>query len=433
MAEAVVAPKCAPEPPIRAGSAARENLRQLVLLRNLAVAGQAITVMVAGRILEIPLPFFALTVAISFLALFNVATWLRLQKNWPVTEQEFFAQLLVDVLVLAFLLYHTGGADNPFKGLFLVPLTITAAYLPWSYTWMLAGFTLAAFTFLMFEHSHVTMADGSPIPRQWMLIAMWINYVVAAVLIAYFVVKIAATLRGHDQALARAKERELNNECLIGLAALAAGAAHELSSPLSTMSVVIKELQHENQDMRDSLDILARQIDACKGTLTNLMAAAGQTRLEGGSKMPVPDFLESIVDKYRVLRPGVPLRTEWTGIQPAPVIVGEQTLRQALMNLLNNAADASPDAVELAADWDRETMRIEIRDRGPGIPTHLAENLGKPFFTTKGPGNGNGLGLFLTNSTINRFGGTVEMFNRPEGGACIRVALPLAQLLVSPV
>ena len=129
--------------------------------------------------------------------------------------------------------------------------------------------------------------------------------------------------------------------------------------------------------------------------------------------------------QWQLLRPQVQLTTDFVGEQPAPLIAVERTLDQALMNLINNAADVSPDQVELSAHWDAAQLQIEIRDRGPGISAEVAARAGEAFFTTKGPAHGLGIGLFLANASIERAGGTVSLFNRDGGGACVRVSLPL--------
>ncbi len=228
---------------------ARNSLRQLVLLRAIAIAGQIITVAFVHGVLAIPLPLVPLALGIGFLALFNLATWLRLRLTRLVSDGELFAQILADVAVFSVLLYFAGGAANPFAGMYVLPLAIAAAALPRAYAWSVAAATGAGYLLLMFFNTPLTQAGGEPIGSGLFIAGAGINFAITAGLIAYFVVRITGALREHERLLARARESELNNERIVQLGAFAAGAAHELGTPLSTMAVVVKELQERWRKM----------------------------------------------------------------------------------------------------------------------------------------------------------------------------------------
>lgn len=413
---------------------ARNSLRQLVLLRTIAIAGQIITVAFVHGVLVIPLPLVPLALGVGFLALFNLATWLRLGLARPVVDGELFAQILVDVAVFSVLLYFAGGAANPFAGMYVLPLAIAAAVLPRAYAWSVAAAAGASYLLLMFFNRPLTQADGEPIDSGLFVAGVGINFAITAGLIAYFVVKIADMLREHERLLALARESDLNNQRIVQLGALAAGAAHELGTPLSTMAVVVKELLSrwpDKPELLSELKIVSDQIDLCKGTLSNLLASAGHTRMDGGGKLALDEFLNSVVENCRLMRPRAVITCCCDGTRPAPEIVVEQGLRQAIMNLLNNAADASPEQVNVDGQWNERELRIRISDRGRGIPPEAADKIGRVFFTTKQPGEGSGVGLMLSSTIIGRFGGSIKLFNQPEGGACTEVRLPLAPYLVS--
>ena len=414
---------------------ARDNLRQLALFRTIAITGQIITVAYVSGVLEIPLPLAPLAGGIGFLALFNLATWFRLNFARPVSEGELFTQILVDVAVFTALLYFTGGASNPFAGMYVLHLIIAAAMLPWRSTWIVAAITGACYLLLMYFNVPLMHEYGGPVDHRLHIAGMAVNFLVTAGMIVYFVVKITSTLREHERLLLQAKESELNNARIVQLGAFAAGAAHELSTPLATMAVVVKELQgrsHRRPELLDDLRVISDQIELCKSALSNLLASAGQTRMDSGGKLALDDFLKAVVEKCKSMRPNVALTCRCHGTVPVPEIVAEQSVRQAILNLLNNAADASPDHVDVEGHWNEEELLIRICDKGNGIPAEAADKIGKVFFTTKPPGQGNGMGLVLTNAIISRFGGSVNLFNRPEEcGACTEVRLPLAPFLVS--
>ena len=417
---------------------ARDHLRQLVLLRAIAIAGQIVTVAFVNSVLDVALPLLPLAAGIGFLAVFNVATGLRLRLRQPVSDGELFAQILADVGAFTVLLYFTGGAANPFASMYVLNIAVAAAVLPRAYTWNVAGVAGAGYLLLAFFNVPLARENGELLHEHHELIAIALgsSFAITAALIAYFLVKITDSLREHQRLLVDAREKELNNERIVQLGALAAGAAHELSTPLATMAVVVKELGtrcdcSQKPELLSELRIVSDQIELCKGALSSLLASAGQTRMDGGGKVALDRFLEALVENCRLMRPKTAVTWRCEGTQPAPEIVVEQTLQQAIMNLLNNAADASPDCVDVEGHWNDRELYIRICDRGEGIAPETADKIGRAFFTTKPAGQGNGVGLVLSRTIIGRFGGSVRLFNQPECGACTEVRLPLAPFLVS--
>ncbi len=184
----------------------------------------------------------------------------------------------------------------------------------------------------------------------------------------------------------------------------------------------------DTPERRRDTAILAAQIDACRQALANLRAAAGHARVEDGQRETVDAFVASTVARFRALRSDVRLEAHADGPAPAPEIAADPSLRQALLILLNNAADASPDHVDLDARWDADSLHLAVGDRGAGVPVGSLDKLGRAFFTTKPPGKGTGIGLVLTASTVGRLGGTVRWSNRADGGLVAQIRLPLASL-----
>lgn len=403
-------------------------MQRLFLLRNIVIVAQCLTLALAYSVLEMELPWTEMVVVAVMLAALNLATWIRLRRKWPVSSIEFFAQLLVDVLALSALLYFSGGSTNPFISLYLLPLTIAAAALPWAYTWIMAAITISCYTLLLFYYvplPHNHEEHGSEFIMH--VSGMWLAFVLSTVLIAWFVVKMGISIRERDKDLALAREQALRNEQIIALGTLAAGAAHELGTPLATMAIVTGELQHEYTDdveFQGNIGILRDQITHCKHTLTQLLADAGQARAEDGSGQAVDYFLRQVLDKWQLMRPSVKFTYRGSGVQPAPQILNTQLLSQSILNLLNNAADASLKHIEIEVTWDDRELHLQILDDGDGLTGEAVQRAGQAFFTTKGSGKGFGIGLFLANANIERFGGRVRLTNR-EGGACTQVILPL--------
>jgi two-component system sensor histidine kinase RegB len=263
---------------------------------------------------------------------------------------------------------------------------------------------------------------------------MWFGFVFSAVLVAYFVVEMANTLRERERHLAEIREQTLRNERVVALGTLAAGAAHEMGTPLGTMAILIREIESEcdcadNEDLRDKMKILREQVVRCKKALSVMSATAGEIRAEAGHVMPLVGYLDDIVESWRRQRLNTKLDYQKSGPLPA-CILAEQTLTHALVNILNNAADVSPQGIELIVRWDRRRATLRIMDHGPGIAPTVSERLGKAPVSTKEQGLG--VGLFLAFATIERLGGRIEMAPRPEGGTCTTLVLPLVAAPESP-
>lgn len=409
---------------------ARHNLRQLVVMRNIAITAQTLTVMVTRHALDIDLPLGAMALTILALLLFNLATWRRLASVRPVTDRELLSQLLVDVGALSMLLAMAGGGTNPFIGLLLLPLAITAASLPWTYTWIVALVTVACYSLLVLFFRPLFEAGGEARYLQLLVAGMWVNYAVTAGMVAHFVARISLALRRSERIFATRRESEMCNEHLARIGVLAAGAAHELAQPLSTMAVLIREMENrpgQDEEYQAMLRTAASQLRRCQDTLGSLLSYGRNTfdARSGFQALPLDAFVRELLEAFEARRPGVRVSLLVDTDGTAPTLHHDLALRQGLLNLLGNAADVSPDWVQVRIGWDAEVLRIAVHDHGPGIPPELKERVGKLFFTTKEKGAGNGLGLALARTAVARLGGSLELRNDPDGGACAEILLPV--------
>ena len=399
------------------------QLRRLASLRSLAMAAQLSALWLAWRVLKLDLAWSAMLFGITLLAIVNLYTLLRLRSVRPVTNLELFAQLAIDVVVLSLLLYYAGGSTNPFVSLYLLPLVIAAATLPAAYTWSMAALTTACYSWLMVYHIPLPQKDMEmDNPFNVHVLGMWMGFVISAAVVASFVVRMANAVRSRDELLVEVREEILRNERIVALGTQAAGAAHELGTPLSTMAVVINELQHTDPaGLQESLCLLDEQIRLCRRILDKMLLDAqdsGACRMQAAN-----EFMAEVLDEWQLLRPAAQYR--YAGDERMPAISVDVTLRAALMNLLNNAADASDLPIEIFTRSENGGFIIEIRDQGPGLSEEVTLKAGSAFFTTKPQGRG--LGLFLANATIERMGGTVRLHNRDGGGATTEIHLPLVQ------
>jgi two-component system, sensor histidine kinase RegB len=400
-------------------------LRNLFILRLYAIGGQLLALFAADYWLDIALPLAAMLTVTALLIALDVVTWLRLAQPWPVTALEFFVQLLADMAALTMLLYYSGGASNPFVSLYLLPIIIAATTLPAAFAWATTVLSIIAYSLLTRLFVPLSLPPGE-VEFSLHLAGMWLNFIVSAVLIAYFIGKMAGSIRLRDQALARIRETRLHDEQIVALGSLAAGAAHELSTPLATMNIVADELQHDYADdaeLTQSLQILHNQVAACKTILTRLTSVGASGRTESAAVMSVDRWLDKLLEQWQLMRPQAQVTTRWLGRLQTPAIMVDDSLNQALLNLCNNAADAANNQVEIELDWDEQTLQIDILDRGTGFSNDALS--GAVFFTTKREQGGFGIGLFLANASIERYGGSVALLSREGGGAHVAVRLPL--------
>lgn len=430
----------------------RENLNWLYILRNLLLFGVVISVFIAVHGLGIELPMNQLWLAIFAISILNLYTWLRLRTPEPVTEHEIFSQICMDVLALAYLLYLTGGASNPIIWVFLLPLIVTAIMLPQSYAWNMVIITSCVYTVLIAynvplpalaphsEHHMTNLTPEMSLRMQLLedrryfnlhVFGMWFGFVFSAGLVAFFIIALAKTLKERERSLAEARESALRDERVVSLGTLAASAAHDMGTPLGTIAILAHEMaeefpEHRFPELNQKLVILKQQLDRCKQALSVMSASAGEMRAESGQVMLVSDYIDQVLNQWRVHKPSTKLNLFVSGdVDTQAEIIAERTLTHSLINILNNAAEATDgDAgIEFHAHWDDFTLILKIRDFGPGLPVEFVDFAGqKPVKSNK---QGMGVGLFLTYTTIKRLGGTIRFNNLETGGACVEISLPI--------
>ncbi|MEP7181995.1 MAG: ATP-binding protein [Betaproteobacteria bacterium] len=425
---AMRAPAAASPRPV-ANPARLASLRQLMALRGIAIGGQ-LTAIATATALGVALPLGSMIVVLALLAALNLWTWRRLESGAAATHPEVGAHLIFDLAAFTLLLSLAGGLSNPFAVLFLLHVTLAALLLP---PRLAIAITVAvvACVAAVSGTPDLRLASGEPVGDGALAAGSLAAYALAAAVLAWFVVRVVAAWREDALMLAEAAQRAQNDAAVMRIGALAAGAAHELATPLTTIAVIAGELKRDGStpDVRRDARLLAEQVDACRQTLASMMALAEHAREPAAGAAPLDAYLDGVIATFSTTRPDIPVDVRWSGPRPAPQIVPDAALKQALLILLNNAGDASPHHVDIEARWDGTAVRVAVGDRGPGFAPQDLRRLGRMFFTTKPHGKGTGLGLVLTTATVERFGGAVEWSNRPDGGAVAAVRLPIGSLL----
>lgn len=413
-------------------SAPRTGLQRVLMLRTLVAATGLLGAIVFDAISPLDLPLSTVMALLLGIALSLAAGLWRVRHAVLITPNELALHLSLDFLFLTALLVYTGGAANPLISYLLVLLAVSATLLSTLWANLFALLAITIYTVLLVADLLTNQHSAHMPGFQLHLVGMWVTFVVSAAVITVFVGRMAAAIRSRELTLARSRENELRNEQLIAIGTLAAGTAHALGTPLSTMSVLLSELDRNNPDeplgpaTRADLRLLREQVRRCVQSLddlTRLYHRQGRPR----SSVSVAEFHTAIRDYVVNIHPHARLKFDLPHNAESLMISGDITLRHALINIIENAIRAATHEVQVSYMPDPATddmLQIDVKDDGPGVPARVMENMGEPFISTR-PGN-MGLGIFLANASIQRHGGTIEMFNLKQGGAHTLVRLPVA-------
>ncbi len=407
------------------------NFFWLLRLRWGAVLGQVLVILLAHEIGGVELPMVPLAALVGFSVAVNLAGVAWERRGAEIPAEAVPALIALDVLLLTGLLYFTGGSENPFSSLYVVHIALAAVVLPPLQTWGLVGLALGCLGALFFGHRPLPPAGPEALGVHGHLGGTWASFLVASVFIVYFVQRVTGALNRREAELSRARELSARSEKLASLATLSAGAAHELSTPLSTIAVVAKELEHllvkekAPEHAVEDARLIREQVQRCRTILSQMAADAGDASGERAQPVTIERLLaltvEGLPEPDRVHLHIDDAVTASSGFLPA------RAVSQALRSLVKNALQASSGPVQLRARTadDGLAWRIEVEDRGAGMPRDVLSRAGDPFFTTKQPGAGMGLGLFLARAVLERSGGRLELSSQPGEGTIARVLLPL--------
>ncbi len=403
----------------------------LAWLRLTAIAGQSIAVLVVAFGLHLAIPVHALFAGIAVLSAFAALAFWRLRRPWPLSEAEAIAHIAADMLVLGYLLYLTGGASNPFVTLLLVPIALAAAALSRPGIGIVATLSGLAYLLLLRWYLPLPQLHADNYSDFHLLVAgMAVNFAIAALMLGVFIARLAAALRTEQVEVQRVRERALRDEGILAIATQAAGAAHELNTPLSTMRTLLTELGREHAaepQLAEDLDLLGGQIERCRGILREMVAVGKAQLSQSPEATALGTFVQSCLEQFRLLRPEADVQLAMNPALTATRLRVPPGLRHALVNLLNNAAEASAlndsHDIALTLGVDAGWLQIAVRDHGPGFADTPAA-LGQ--LGVSGKQSGLGLGLALAEATAERLNGELAAGNAAGGGAEIRLRLPLA-------
>lgn len=401
-------------------------LRNLVVLRWLAVGGQVVTITLAVHLLGIPLRAPPLWAGVAALAAFNLWAGWRARHAARVGAGEVVAQVAVDIVVLAWQIGCSGGAMNPFAPLFLLPIALLAVALPTAWVVLTAalcclGYAASAVLGAPLPHRHGAAVD----PFNLHLAGMAVMFAISVAVVTFFLTRLAQALRERERELARLREQFARNEGILALATHAAAVAHELNTPLATLTLMLEDRLDQTSPGTDraELETMATLVDACRDRVRELAAPADRSAID---ERPLAAAIEAVVERWQLLRPMIELQ-RGGDLAQAPAAPLASGIGHLLTALLNNAADASEAAgerrVALHLASDGAALTGSVRDYGNGIPAEIAN--GALFRSTK-PG-GLGVGLALSHATVERLGGELSLQAAQGGGTRVAFRLPLRE------
>ncbi|HEY6039019.1 MAG TPA: ATP-binding protein, partial [Kofleriaceae bacterium] len=409
------------------------NIQWLARLRWAEVAGQAVTVFAAQFSLGGQLPIASLLAVVSvglvsnlFIEAYFFGGRRGLRARAPlapvrtVEEWHLALVMMIDIASLTGLLYLTGGPHNPFSFLYLVQIALAAVLVRALWTWTLVGLSFVGFGILILAHQPLAVPEDSRV------IGAWVALGVASAFVVHFLLRITGALAQRERELTEARGLAARQERLASLATMAAGAAHELSTPLGTVALAAKELERalaaDRGDLASDARLIREQVGRCRAILEQMQQGAG-TVGEGVASCSVGELLEETLVGIREA-PRV-VRELPDDVAAAKLRVPPRAVSQALRSLVTNAQDASPatSAVLVSVSREGAVLTVVIRDRGTGIPPEVLDRIGEPFFTTKAPGRGMGLGLFLARAVVEGVGGSLQI-ESGGNGTDVHVRLP---------
>jgi two-component system sensor histidine kinase RegB len=405
----------------------------VVRLRYGMAAGEAAIVLgiAYGSRLAVPLLWTLVPLAVILASNILLGRLRTLPRRFP--QETIGAIFCLDTLCLTALLGLTGGPMNPFSLLYLVQITLSAVVLRKAWTWALGVLSTVCFGLLFFfyEPSAAFQTHHAEQGLSPHLVGMWIAFVTAAALIAFFTGKIAGSLRTREQEVLVLQEQVAKHERLASLVTLAAGAAHELGTPLGTIAVVARELERyaanvaNNDAVLEDARLIRSEVDRCRRILEQMSVRSAEPTGETPGRIRIHDLFAKVVEQFPESQRAV-VRIELADEALAAVLPAKATA-QSLAALLQNALDANCEnrPIVLAATTTGSELQIAVRDRGLGMPGHVLRRIAEPFFTTKEPGKGMGLGTFLVRTFAERLGGSVRFDSTPGEGTTVTLELPI--------
>ena len=401
-----------------------QQAARYLLSMRLAVVGLQLTALaVAETVVTLAYRAEALALCLLYGVLATLG-WLWFTRRPPRSPSSVSAGLALDLVLIGGWLFLTGGYTNPLVSLLLLPIAVAIILVPLSQSIALTLFGIAVYTALVIWHTPITNEDHNANLAQLHLAGMWVTFAMTAAILLLVVGALARRLRHQQEQLSTIRETRLRDEQIIALGLSAAAVAHRLGTPLNTMTLLVDEIRSAfpDPDLADDLSLMEQQLGLCSKHLQQLSSSAIQAKTAQLESLRVPDWVARLREFATLLWPAAPI--EWSEAVPDCRVAVDATLDQAILNLLANALTASPSWVAVSVRY-AESSRIEmvVEDHGDGLEDALQKTPGEQIV---GSENGLGVGLFLSNATIQRLGGTLKA-RVDQHGTTMIIDLPEAR------
>ena len=410
----------------------RISLRRLVLIRWVAIAGQAVALLIVHYAFDFHVPLGAAFAAVGCSALLNLFVTLYRRGATRLGEREAAMFLGYDLVQLGVLLYLTGGLENPFAILILAPVTVAATILSLRPVIGLALFAIALITLLAVLHLPLPWRGEPPIFPFELILGLWTALVLATGFIGGYTWSVAEEVRRLRDAVTATQLALAREQRVSAVGALAAAAAHELGSPLATIAVVAKELVHElpaDSPHGEDAQLLLSQSDRCRQILAQLSRHPDDEGASPYTRLPISGLVEAAGGPYRDPRVRLIFATTGEPADEEPLVRRSPEIMHGLNNLIQNAVQFARHEVSVTTHWDRSIVSVEVADDGPGFPANLLGRLGEPYLSTRaGAQNHMGLGIFIAQSLLERSGAELTFDNLVDGGAHVVILWKRANL-----
>ncbi len=404
------------------------RLRALVIIRWAAVTGQLLTVAAVQWGLGYGLPLLPVLAVIATSALLNFAVSIGRPATARLADRDAAIFLGFDIIQLAALLYLTGGLHNPFSILLLAPVAVAATILSFPSTLALCLMTIACISVIALIRKPLPWPGEEPNLPDLYVGALWIGLVLTTLLVALYAWRVAEEARRMANALAATSEALARERQMSALGALAASAAHELGSPLGTITLIASDLEREvapGTPEHEDVRLLGEEVRRCRDILTRLTLKPTEDVSATYLMVPLPALVESAAEPYR--RSDIEMVFESgpagaDGPASAPLVMRSAELVQGLGSLMQNALQFARRRVRVTTAWSRREALVEIADDGPGFAPEVLESLGEPYISIRAGESGHmGLGVFIAKNLLARGGGAVSFANAASGGARVVV------------
>lgn len=413
--------------------ATRVRLRTLVLIRWVAIIGQLISILTVHYTLAFPLPLWPTVAAVVVSAGVNLAATFLRPAATRLRDREAALYLGYDVIQLAVLIALTGGLQNPFAILFLVPVTISATILSLLSTAALCGLVLICVTIVAFFHWPLPWGDELLSLPPLYLLAIWVAIALGTVFIAAYAWRVANEARRMANALSATQMALAREQRLSSLGAMAAAAAHELGTPLGTIAVVSRELERDlppDSAFAEDARLLGGQVARCREILGRLTALGEGEADTPYSRLPISVLVGAAAapHQHEGVRFEVAAHPAEGSVAPEPTAPRRAEIVHGLGNIIENAIQFCRNGVEAVVTWDEQSVTVDVLDDGPGFSTTILAELGEPYVSTRRGDGRMGLGVFIAKTLLERTGASISFANRRRGGARVSVSWRRADL-----